>query len=215
MDSNKILILYSNIALSVLWTREFSFASFVIVVQSLSRVQLFATPWSAAHQASLSFTISWSLLRLMSIESLMPSNHLILCCPHWFLPSIFLRVMSSASGSFPMSQLFKPGDQRIGASASASVLPMSTQGGFPLGLSGLISLLSKGHSKSLLQHHSSKASILQCSVFFMVSLFREASLQIPLVWCSVCGVGCAEYLCASLWRDVNFGSGWILTLSQI
>ena len=146
-------------------------------------------------------------------------------CPlsHWCHPTISSSVtpLSScsqsfpASESFPVNQLFASGDQRIGASASASVLPMSTQGGFPLGLSGLISLLSKGHSKSLLQHHSSKASILQCSVFFMVSLFREASLQIPLVWCSVCGVGCAEYLCASLWRDVNFGSGWILTLSQI
>ena len=63
--------------------------SLLIVVQSLSRVRLFATSWTAAHQASMSFTISWSLLKLMSIESVMPSNHLILCCPLLLLPSIF------------------------------------------------------------------------------------------------------------------------------
>ena len=74
-----------------------------VVVQPLSCVGLFATPWAAAGQASLSFTISWSLLKLMSIESLMPSNHLILCHPLLFLPSIFLRikVFSSESG-FPI-----------------------------------------------------------------------------------------------------------------
>ena len=70
---------------------------FVVVVQSLSHVQLFATPWTAARQASLSFTISWSLLKLMSIESVMPSNHLILCCPLLIPPSIFpsIRVFSN------------------------------------------------------------------------------------------------------------------------
>ena len=61
----------------------------VVVVQSLSRVRLFVTRWTAAHQSSLSFTISWNLLKLMSIESVMPSNHLILCCPLLLLPSIF------------------------------------------------------------------------------------------------------------------------------
>ena len=68
-------------------------------VQSLSRVRLFATPWTAAHQASLSITNSWSLLKLMSIELVMPSNHLILCCPLLFLPSIFpiMRVLSNES----------------------------------------------------------------------------------------------------------------------
>ena len=68
-------------------------------VQSLSRVQLFVTPWTAAHQASLSITNSWSLLKLMSIESVMPSNHLILCCPLLLLPSIFpsIRVFSKDS----------------------------------------------------------------------------------------------------------------------
>ena len=72
----------------------------LVVVQSLSRVQLFAIPWTAARQASLSFTISWSLLKVMSIELVMPSNHLILYHPLLLLPSIF-----SSIGSFPMSQL--------------------------------------------------------------------------------------------------------------
>ena len=71
----------------------------IVIVQSLSNVQLFATPWTAACQASLSFTISQSLLKLMSIESVMPSNHLILCCPLLLLPSIFpsIRVFSNES----------------------------------------------------------------------------------------------------------------------
>ena len=102
---------------------------------------LFATPRTAAHQASLSFTISKSLLKLMSIELVMPSNHLILCRLLLLLPSVF-----QGSGSFPMSWLFTSGGQSIGASVSVSVLPMNIQGWFPLGLTGLISLLSKGLS---------------------------------------------------------------------
>ena len=105
----------------------------LFVVQLLIRVQLFATSWTAACQASLSFTISWSLLKLMSIELVMPSSHLILCCPLFILPSIF-----PASGSFQMSQFFASGGQSIGASVSASVLPMNIQGWFPLGLTGWI-----------------------------------------------------------------------------
>ena len=96
---------------------------FAVAVQSLSHVQLFATTWITAHQASLSFTISWSLLKLMSIELVMPSNHLILCCPFSSCLQSFL-----ASGSFPMSQFFASSGQSIGASASASVLPMNIQG---------------------------------------------------------------------------------------
>ena len=92
-------------------------------------------------QASLSFIISWSLLKLMSIESVMPSNHLILCHPFSFCPQSF-----PASGSSPMGQLFTSGSQCIRASASAPVLPMNIQRWFPLGLTGLISLLSKGLS---------------------------------------------------------------------
>ena len=105
-------------------------------------VWLFVTPHTAAHQASLSFTISKSLLKFMSIESMMPSNHLILCCPLLFCPQSF-----PASGSFPMSQLFTLGGQSTGASASASVLPKNIHDWFPLGLTAWISLQSKGLSR--------------------------------------------------------------------
>ena len=99
----------------------------------------------------------------MSIESVMPSNHLILCCPLFLLPSIFpsIRVFSSES----VLHMRWPN----GVSASASVLPMNTQDWSPLGWTGWISLQSKGLSR-VLQHHSSKTSILQCSVFFMAQL---------------------------------------------
>ena len=106
-------------------------------VQSFSSVRLFATPWTAARQASLSITNSWGLLRLMSIELVMPSSHLILCCPLLLLFQSFL-----ASWSFPMSWLFASGGQSIGP--LASVLPMNIQDWFPLGLTGWISLLYKG-----------------------------------------------------------------------
>ena len=109
---------------------------------SVSHVRLFVTQWTAAHQASLSITNSQSLLKLMSTESVMPSNHLILCRPLLLLPSIF-----PISGSFQMSQLFTSNGQSIGASASASVLPMNIQGWFPLGWTGRISLQSKGLSR--------------------------------------------------------------------
>ena len=111
-------------------------------VQLLSRVQLFATPWISARQASLSITNSWSLLKPMSIESVMSSNHLILCHPFSSCPQSF-----PASGSFPMSQLFETGGQSIGVSASASVLPVNTQDWSPLGWTGWISLQSKGLSR--------------------------------------------------------------------
>ena len=84
-----------------------------------------------------------------------------------------------ASGSFPMSQFFVSGAQSIRASAPASVLPMNIQGWFPFGLTGLISLQSKGLSKSLLQHHSWKASILWCSAFFMVEFSHPWLLEKP------------------------------------
>ena len=113
-------------------------------VQLSNCVQLFATPWTTGHQASLSITKSWSLLRLLSIELVMPSNHLILCHPLFLPPSIF-----PASGSFPMSQFFTSGGQNIGVSASASVFPMNIQDWFPVGLTGLISLHSKGLSNIL------------------------------------------------------------------
>ena len=99
-----------------IWSHQFS------SVQSLSCVLLFATLWTTAHQASLSITNSWSLLKLVSIESVMPSNNLILCHP------LFLHLQPfPASGSFPMSQFFASGSQSIGVSASALVLPMNNQ----------------------------------------------------------------------------------------
>ena len=113
----------------------------VAAVQLLSCVQLFANPWTATHQASLSITNSRSLLKLMSIELVMPSNHLILC---WPLSSCLQSF--PASGSFPKCWLYTSGSQSIGASASASVLPMNIQDWSPLGLTGLISLLSEGLS---------------------------------------------------------------------
>ena len=100
------------------------------------------TPWTVACQASLSITNSQSLLKLMSIESAMPSNHLVLCHPLLFLPSIFPSI-----GSFLTSQLFISGGHSIGASASASVLPMNSQDWSPLGWTGLLSLKSKWLSR--------------------------------------------------------------------
>ena len=113
-------------------------------VQSLSSVQLFATSWTAARQASLSITNSRSLLKLTSIESVMPSNYLILCHPLILLPSIFpsIRVFSNES-VLPI-----PSDgQSIGVSALASVLPMNTQDWSSLGWTGWTSLQSKGLSR--------------------------------------------------------------------
>ena len=107
-------------------------------IQSFSHVLFFVTPWTAACQASLSITSFQSLIRLMSIESVIPSNHLILCHPLQTYP---------ASGSFVISQFFASGGQSIGASASASVLPMNIQNWFPLGWTGLISLQSRGLSR--------------------------------------------------------------------
>ena len=111
-------------------------------VQLLSHVQHFATPWTTAHQASLFITNSRSLPKLMSIELVMPSNHLILCLPVTSFPQSF-----PASGSFPMSQFFELGGQSIGVSALASVLPMNIQNWSPLGWTGWMSLQSKGLSR--------------------------------------------------------------------
>ena len=131
----------------------------IVVVQTLSLVWLFATPRNAAHQAPLSFIISQSLLKFMSIGLVMPSNHLILCHP--FL--LFLQSFP-ASGSFPMSRLFAWGSQSIGT--SASVLPMNIQLiSFRIDWFDLLAV-----SESLLQHHNLKASVLRCSAFLMVQL---------------------------------------------
>ena len=134
------------------------------VVHSLSHVWLFATPWTSARQASLSFSISRSLLKLVSTESWCHPTILYSVVPYSSCPQFF-----PASGSFPMIWLFASNGQSIGASTSASVLTVSIQGWFPLGLTGLISLQSKGLWR-VFQHHSLKASIVWCSAFFMVQL---------------------------------------------
>ena len=134
-------------------------------VQLLSHVQLFSTPWTAARQASLSITNSWSLLKLMSFESVMPSNHLILCCPLLLLLSIFpsIRVFSSESTlriKWPKYWSFSfnisPSNEHLGL--------------FSFRMDWLDLLAVQGTLKSLLQHHSSKASILWHSAFFIVQL---------------------------------------------
>ena len=133
--------------------------------QSLSRVRLFATPWTAAHQASLSIANSCSLLKFTSIESVMPSNHLTLCRPLLFLPSIFpsIRVFSHESVlriRWPKYWSF-----------SFSISPFNEYSGLISFRMDWLNLFAvQGTLKSLLQHHSSKASVLQCSAFFIVQL---------------------------------------------
>ena len=132
-------------------------------VKSLSHVQLFATPWTALRQASLSITSSQSLLKFMSILSMMPSNHLILCHPLLLLPSLFpsIRVFSNESVlhvRWPKYWSF-----------SFSICPSNEYSGLISFRMDWLDLLAvQGTLKSLLQHHSSKASILQCSAFFIV-----------------------------------------------
>ena len=119
---------------------------FVAVVQSLCCVQLFATPWTAARQAPLSFTVSGSLPRFMSVE-LVDINLICLTISSSDAPFSFYLQSFPAPGSFPMSWFFESGGQSIGASTSTSVLPMNIQGWFPLGLTGLIFWMSKGLSR--------------------------------------------------------------------
>ena len=129
----------------------------------LSCVRLFETPWTAAHQASLSITISWSFLKLMSIEWMMPSNHLVLCCPLLILPSIFpsIRVFSNQSALC----------MRWPKYSSFSLSPsIEYLGLISFRMDWLDLLAVQGTLKSLLQNHSSKASIRQHSAFFTVQL---------------------------------------------
>ena len=134
-------------------------------VQSLNRVQLFATPWTAACQASLSITNSQSLLKLMSNESVMSSNHLILCHPLLLLPSIFPSIRVFPKESFLHIRWPKYW------SFSFSISPSNEYSGLIyLRMDWLDLLAVQGTLKSLLQHHSSKASILQHSAFFIVQL---------------------------------------------
>ena len=137
-------------------------------VQSLSRVWL-CDPVDCSTPGFLSFTISLSLLRFLSIELAMLSNHLVLCCPLLLLPSVF-------PGSFPARQPFASGGQSIEASASALVLPMNIQDWFPLGLTSLISLQSKGYSRVF------SNTTVQKHQFFGVQLYSLTLTSIPDYW---------------------------------
>ena len=126
---------------------------------SLSHVQLFETPWTAARQASLSFTLSQSLLKFMSIQSMMPSNHFILCCPLLLMPSIFpsIRVFSNESTlciRWPKYWSF-----------SFSISPSNEYSGLICFRTDWFDLAVQGTLKSLLRQHNSKASILWCSLY--------------------------------------------------
>ena len=141
-----------------MWSVQFS------SVHSLSHVQLFAIPWTAAHQASLSITNSRSLLKLTSIESMKPSNHLIRC-PPLLPPSIFpsIRVFPNESALYIRWLKYW--------SFSFNINPSNEHSGLISFRMDWLNILSvQGTLKSLLQHHSSKASIPQCSAFFVVQL---------------------------------------------
>ena len=143
----------------------FSLLCFHVVVMLLSHVWLFLTPWTTASQASLSITNSLSLLKLMSIKSVMPSNHLILCRPPLLLHSIFPSIRDFSSNSvlrirWPEYWSF-----------SFSISPSNEYSGLiSFRMDWLALLAVQGTLKSLLQHHSSKASVLRCSAFFIVQL---------------------------------------------
>ena len=149
----------------------------VSLVQLLSRVWLFVTPWTAARQASLSITNSWSLLKLMCIESVMPSNHLILSCPLLFQPSILpsIRIFSNESAL----HIRLPKDW----SFSFNINPSNEHSGLIFRMDWLDLLAVQGTLKSLLQHHSSKASILRHSAFFIVivALHKYSSYTIYII----------------------------------
>ena len=145
--------------------KAFHIFSLFSSVQSLSHVRLFATPWTAASQASLSITSSQSLLRLMSLESMIPSNHLVLCHPLLLLPSIFpsIRVFFNESILCTRWPKYRSFSFSISHSNDYSGLISFRIGWFDL-------LTVQGTLKSRLQHYSSQASILHCSAFFMVQI---------------------------------------------
>ena len=150
------------------------FSSMFSSVQLLSCVRLFVTPWTAAHQASLSITNSQSLPRLMSIELVMPSNHLILCHPFLLLPSIFpsITVFSNESALHMRWSKYW--------SFSFSISPSNVYSAMTSFRIDWLDLLA-GTLNSLLQHHSAKASILRCSAFFTVQLSHPYMTTEPLL----------------------------------
>ena len=147
------------------WEQDRGWPGLVTAVQFLSLVRLFATPWTTTHQAPLSITNSWSLLKHMSIELVMPSNHLILCCPLLFLPLVFPSIRMFSNESFLRIRWPKYW------SFSFSISPSNEYSGLISFRMDWIDLLAVQWTlKSLLQHHSSKASILWHSAFFIVQL---------------------------------------------
>ena len=155
--------MYKYLCMSIMFLHKEISVDLFTSVQSLSRVRLFAASWTAARQASLSITISRSLLKLMSIESVMPSNHLILCHALLLLPSIFPSIRVSSNKlvlciKWPKYWNF-----------SFSISPSKEYSGLISFRMDWLDLLEvQGTLKSLLQHHSSKASIIWCSAFFIV-----------------------------------------------
>ena len=138
-------------------------------VHLLSCVQLFVASWTAAHQASLSFTITWSLLKFVSIESVMPSNHLILCHPLLLLPSVFPSIRVFTDESVPCIRWPK---YWLKYSVSASIIPKNTQDWSPLEWTGWISLQSKGPSRVI------SSTTVQKHQFFGSAFFMA---QVPLL----------------------------------
>ena len=145
--------------------RHSQMQSLMFSVQLLSCVRLFVTPWTAARQASLSITNSWRLLKLMCIESVMPSNYLILCRPLLLLLSIFPR-----NKVFSNESVFASGGQSIGSFSFNISRSNEYSGLISFRIDWLDLLTVQGTLKSLLQHHSLKTSILLCSAFFIVQL---------------------------------------------
>ena len=192
----KIVLLFNwliFLLVKIVWVPGVAFSS----VQSLSRVRLFGTPWTAAHQASLSITNSWSPPKPMSIESVMPSNHLILCRPFLLVPSIFpnIRVFSNESTlhvrwwkNWSFSFYMSPSNKHPGL--------------ISFRMDWLDLLAVQGTLKSLLQHHSSKASILQHSAFFTVQLshpFMTTGKTIALTWkVTIIFFFCTDTWCLSI-----------------
>ena len=172
-------------------------------IQSLSLVRLFVTPWTAAHQASLSITNSQSSPRLISIESVMPSNQLILCHPLLFLPSVFPSIRIFSSGS--LLHVRWPKYWSFSFSISLS---NEHSGLISFRMDWLDLLAVQGTLKSLLQHHSSKASVLHCSAFFIDQLshpYMTTGKTIPLTkWTFVGKVMSLILTCCLGWSQLVF-----------
>ena len=166
-----VILVVSDLLAAHLYFLSFQKETFV-VVPSLCRVQLFAAPWTAAHQASLSFTTSWSLLRLVPVESVIPSNHLIFCWPLLLLPSVFPSIRSFSNESALCIRWPKYRNFSFSINPSSSGLSSLRIDWFDL-------LAFQGTLKSLLQHHSSKASILWHSAFFgaQLSLWSDSHIH--------------------------------------